>query len=55
LDRSNYTSWVSQGKQTLGDRAAARARQLLETHHCPPLPAAVAQQVAAIIARANQR
>ena len=55
LDRSNYTTWASQGKQTLGDRAAARARHLLATHHCPPLAPEVAAQLKEIIARAERR
>ena len=55
LDRTNYDAWAGNGKLTLGDRAAARARQLLETHRPEPLPAAVAERLAAIVARAEER
>jgi trimethylamine--corrinoid protein Co-methyltransferase len=55
FDRSTYAAWASQGKPTLGDRAAARARQLLEAHRCPPLPDEVAKELAAIVARAGRR
>jgi trimethylamine--corrinoid protein Co-methyltransferase len=55
LDRSNYDTWVEKGKLTLGDRAAARARKLLEEHKPDPLPGAVAERLAAIVARAEER
>jgi trimethylamine--corrinoid protein Co-methyltransferase len=55
LDRSNYDTWVEKGKLTLGDRAAARARKLLEEHKPDPLPGAVAERLAAIVARAGER
>jgi trimethylamine--corrinoid protein Co-methyltransferase len=55
LDRTNYDNWAEQGRLTLGDRAAARARQLLEEHRPEPLPAGVAERLAAIVARAEER
>jgi trimethylamine--corrinoid protein Co-methyltransferase len=55
LDRTNYTAWCESGKLTLGDRAAARARELLEKHKPAPLPAEVAGRLAAIVARAEER
>jgi trimethylamine--corrinoid protein Co-methyltransferase len=55
LDRTNYDNWAEQGRLTLGDRAAARARQLLDEHRPEPLPAGVAKRLAAIVARAEER
>jgi trimethylamine--corrinoid protein Co-methyltransferase len=55
LDRTNYDTWAQKGKLTLGDRAAARARELLETHRPEPLPAEVAERLAAVVARAEKR
>jgi len=55
LDRSSYHTWVEKGKLTLGDRAADRARDLLEKHPPAPLPTGVAEQLSAIVARAEQR
>ncbi|MCS7261070.1 MAG: trimethylamine methyltransferase family protein, partial [Anaerolineae bacterium] len=55
LDRSNYTTWVAGGRLTLGDRALQRARHLLQTHTPEPLPEDVAEKLAAIVARAEQR
>ena len=55
LDRSNYSAWCENGKLTLGARAETRARELLETHVPTPLPAEVADRLAAIIARAQKR
>jgi trimethylamine--corrinoid protein Co-methyltransferase len=55
LDRSSYSTWCENGKPSLGDRAAARARELLETHTTTPLPAEVIDRLAAIIARAEKR
>jgi len=55
LDRSNYDTWVANGRLTLGDRALQRARHLLATHTPEPLPDGVAAELAAIVARAEQR
>jgi trimethylamine--corrinoid protein Co-methyltransferase len=55
LDRASYATWAEQGELTLGDRAAARARQLLEEHTPDPLPAGVAERLAAVVARAEAR
>ena len=55
LDRTSYDQWVEEGRLTLGDRAAARARTLLETHEPEPLRLDVAQQLAAVVARAEAR
>lgn len=55
LDRANYTNWAAGGKLTLGDRAAARARDLLAKHRPAPLDTDVAARLAAIVARAEAR
>jgi trimethylamine--corrinoid protein Co-methyltransferase len=55
LDRTSYHTWAEKGRLTLGDRAADRARELLETHKPEPLPAGVAERLAAIVARADER
>ncbi len=54
LDRSSYSTWSENGKPSLGDRAAARARELLETHEPTPLPDEVIQGLAAITARVER-
>lgn len=53
LDRSTYSAWCENGKASLGDRAAARAKKLLETHQPTPLSDEVIKRLAAIIARAE--
>jgi trimethylamine--corrinoid protein Co-methyltransferase len=55
LDRSNYATWSENGKLSLGARAEVRARELLETHKPTPLPTEVADRLATIIARAEER
>jgi trimethylamine--corrinoid protein Co-methyltransferase len=55
LDRANYTNWAANGRLTLGDRAAARARDLLEKHRPAALDAGVAERLAALVARAEAR
>lgn len=55
LDRTNYDTWAGKGGLTLGDRAAAHARKLLEKHQPDPLPGGVAERLAAIVARAEKR
>jgi trimethylamine--corrinoid protein Co-methyltransferase len=55
LNRTSYETWVENGSLTLGDRAAARARELLETHQPEPLSPEIAEGLAAIVARAEER
>ena len=55
LDRTSYETWVENGSLTLGDRAAARARELLETHQPEALSPEVADRLAAIVAQAEER
>ena len=55
LDRSSYSTWSEGGMPSLGARAAALARELLEKHKPTPLPVDVADRLAVIIARAGDR
>ncbi len=52
LDRASRAAWEGRGSRTLGERAAARAEELLATHKPPPLPAAVSAAIDEILARA---
>ncbi len=55
LDRSNYETWKESGALTLGDRAAAKARQILETHRPQPLPETTTARLKEIIQQAEAR
>ena len=55
LDRNNYEAWKEGGSLTLGDRALAKAKEILETHRSQPLAEAVTAQISQIIRRAEQR
>jgi len=55
LDRATRAAWEAGGQLTLGDRAAARVREILEHHRPAPLAEATATQLEAIIQRAEER
>ncbi len=55
LDRTNYQTWVENGRLTYGQRANARVREILESHTPEPLDEEVSAKLAAIIDRAEQR
>ena len=55
LDRAPRGEWEDGGCLTLGDRAAARVREILEQHEPAPLDEATAAALEAIIQRAEQR
>lgn len=55
LDRSTRGEWEDAGQLTLGDRVAARVREILETHQPPPLDQEIADRLGAIIQRAEKR
>lgn len=57
FERDNYAGWVKAGAKTLGERAAERVQQILDTHQPEPLPADIAQAIDDIIhqAEANLR
>jgi len=45
--------WELGGEKTLESKAAAKARQILETHEVPPLPDEVQRELAAILGKAD--
>lgn len=51
LDHHSYESWLQLGGTTLGDRARARARHILETHEPEPLPGAGRAALDTVLAR----
>ena len=55
LDRNNYEAWKESGSLTLGDRAVAKAKEILETHRPQPLAEAVQAQISRIIQQAEKR
>jgi len=55
LDRTTRMSWEKGGQLTLGDRAAARVREILEHHEPKPLDAAAVAELETIIQRAEKR
>jgi trimethylamine--corrinoid protein Co-methyltransferase len=55
LDRATRRGWETGGRLTLGDRAAARVRDILEHHEPAPLDEATAAELEAIIQRAEER
>ena len=55
LDRGNVSEWEAGGRPTLGDRAAARVREVFEGYEPLPLEGAVADRLDAVIQRAEKR
>ena len=53
FDRRTRAGWEDSGRRTLGDRAAARVREILENHRPAPLDEAVAVGLDAILQRAE--
>jgi trimethylamine--corrinoid protein Co-methyltransferase len=53
LDRRNRAAWEEDGQLTLGDRATARVRQILDTHAPPLLREATASLLDSILQRAE--
>jgi len=53
MDRYPYSKWAQEGKMTLGQKAMARARQLIETHQPEPLEPGTARRIERIIAEAS--
>ena len=54
-DRQNYDNWQAQGAKTLEQRAAERVEKILAAHKPEPLPEDIAQNIKAIIRRAEER
>ena len=55
FDRTTYETWRANGELTLAERAAARAREILETHQPEFLPADVQATLNDIVAGAERR
>ena len=55
LDRSNYETWQQNGSLTLGDKSAAKAREILETYQPQPVPDGVKKELKKIIEKAERR
>ena len=55
FDRGNVSEWETSGRLTLGDRAAAQVRRILQSHKPEPLEEKVAGKLEAIINRAEKR
>lgn len=48
-DRSNYSKWMDNGGTTLQKRANAKAREIVEEHRAPRLPAQVVQRLEEVV------
>ena len=55
FDRSPRDEWELDGSLTLGDRAAARVREILEEHEPAPLDEEIAAALDGVIERAEER
>lgn len=50
----NYDQWQAKGAKSLGERATERVKKILAEHQPEPLPEDVAQQIKAIVRRAEE-
>lgn len=55
FDRDSYDSWVAKGSRSLHDRAREKAKDIIDSHSFAPLPDDTCAELAAIVARADQR
>ncbi|MCI0519146.1 MAG: trimethylamine methyltransferase family protein, partial [Chloroflexi bacterium] len=55
FERSVFGDWEAKGALTLGERAAARVEQILQSHTTPPLPAETQVRLREIVRRAERR
>ena len=55
LDRSNYETWVGDGKKTLGERVEEKMNHILETHQPAPIEEEVVREMKKIIKKADER
>ena len=55
LDRKNRSEWEAGGRLTMGDRTAARVREILEHHEPAPLANVTVAELDAVIQRAEGR
>jgi trimethylamine--corrinoid protein Co-methyltransferase len=49
MNRQGYDRWAQAGAPSLADKAAERARRILETHRPRPVPAPQAEAIAALV------
>ncbi len=54
-DRGTYDAWTTKGRKTLGDRANARAKEILERHVVEPLPSSVVRGLTEILEHGEKR
>jgi trimethylamine--corrinoid protein Co-methyltransferase len=55
FDRDNHEAWLGRGGKTLAERAGERVAAILAEHRPEPLTEAVAQEIRAIVLRAESR
>jgi trimethylamine--corrinoid protein Co-methyltransferase len=55
IDRGNYDNWLTRGAKSLEQRAAERVEAILAEHKPEPLPDEVAQEIKAIVRRAESQ
>jgi trimethylamine---corrinoid protein Co-methyltransferase len=55
MDRQTWASWEAQGSLTMKERIKGRLAEILSSHEPPPLPEGAAQQIEAVLERAEAR
>jgi len=55
FDRGSREDWEMEGKQTMGDRAAAKVRDTLDNYVPPALDESIAEALDAVIQKAEER
>lgn len=55
MDRDRWANWEAAGAKTMQERIREKLRRILETHQPPPLPEGVAEQIEAVLRRAEER
>jgi trimethylamine--corrinoid protein Co-methyltransferase len=55
LNRQNFDTWAAEGRQTMGDRARQKVREILATHQPQPVPAQALERIKGILQSADAR
>lgn len=55
MDRDRWVNWEAAGATTMTDRIKQKIAAILATHQPPPLPEGVAEQIEAVLRRAEER
>ena len=55
LNRQNFDTWAAEGRQTMGDRARQKVRDILATHQSQPVPAQALERIKGILQSADAR